>query len=350
MFKKILSSLLAVAMLASMSTSVMAEDNAVEITNNSDRNTIENYWNSVDNDDWDNWVNLYSSEVRSEYQQLVSNSENHLNNIGILTVESSEIVNIEQVSNDFVPVVYNEVYPSLMSNLDYTSYVVDVQLQVDEDNGYFSNGLNTFLFTISNDSNNNSLVNTVSSYDNISSFEELGRGFQDYTSKPSTINVRYQNGELDTINFTDFIFNVTCNEIGNEGYLTDAIKANAVAIKMCGWWAKAGAYYPVGGFDISHGTVAIDSVNNATSANQDTIRSVVDTISNNEVLSSGGKLFYMSYHAGLTESDYGQSTGQMRQLGSKFLANQGYDWKQIINHFYNNSFYNNDGVGTIKIS
>jgi hypothetical protein len=53
--------------------------------------------------------------------------------------------------------------------------------------------------------------------------------------------------------FTEFIVNATCNEVGNMGYSDDALKANIMAIKMCGWWAKAGRYREAIGCDIKFG-------------------------------------------------------------------------------------------------
>ena len=316
---------------------------------------INEYWSDVCNGQWEKWVNHYAPNVRDEYIELISSPQNPAQSVGIFTVDKANVLGVKPVSISSIPAEYSVMIPELLSGQDCLAYVVDVDLHVKVDNGYFKNGLNTFLFTVST-IDNVPYINAVTSctWDtatrpSLLKKEQLGYGFQDYDSRPTTINVKYKNGEVKNIDFNKYVFLTTCNEIGNSNFNAEAIKAQAIAIQMCGRWAKKGHFFPVGGYDVYYGYVAIDLPNRASAANQKTIRTAVNAVANNEVLSSGGKFFSMNYFAG-SANGTGQGSGQMRQNGANYLANsRGYDWRQIIRYYYNHSAYNNNGVGEIKI-
>lgn len=84
-------------------------------------------------------------------------------------------------------------------------------------------------------------------------------GFVSYQSQPSYIKVKDENGTVKNVAFSTYLKNVTYNEIGNMGYYDEAIKANVMAIKMCGWWAHAAGYRSAEGCDIKYGDVAYKS-------------------------------------------------------------------------------------------
>lgn len=77
-------------------------------------------------------------------------------------------------------------------------------------------------------------------------------GFVSYQSQPSYIKVKDENGTVKNVAFSTYLKNVTYNEIGNMGYYDEAIKANVMAIKMCGWWAHAAGYRSAEGCDIKY--------------------------------------------------------------------------------------------------
>lgn len=81
------------------------------------------------------------------------------------------------------------------------------------------------------------------------------------------------------------------------------------------------------------------------------VNSAVSAISSYRCVSSsatGSKLFSTAYFAGSNNGN-GAGTGQLRQNGSNYLANSGYDWKEILHYYYDNSSYNNPNVGIVRI-
>lgn len=341
--KKFISIILTIALVIVACPAVFAEENEELLI-------IQQYWNMVNSEDWYNWKNLYSPAVKEEYEQLISNENNFTNNVGILTVSSASVVSISQVAYEDIPSIYSEWVGQIEDDTICDYYVVDVQLSVNADNGFFTDGINSFLFAIEI-TENNSFVYAVSSWKRNKIKEDLGFGFMSYAPEPDYITVKYENGTIETISLWNFVFNVTCNEIGNMGYNRDALNANALAIKMCGWWAVEGNFYLVGGYHIPNGKVNIKTVNDATYGNQLTIQGVVAYIMDYEALSSNDKLFYMAYQAGSYNSNKHPLGGQLMQNGSNYLATElGWDWKHILHYYYDYTSYNNTGVGEIHIN
>lgn len=312
-----------------------------------DVETINNFWEFINDDNWNKWLYTFSESVRPEYAQLISIPSNFENNVGILNVKNSKVLNITKAPKESIPSIYNTITPNLITE-NTNAYYVTTELEVNADSDYFSNGENTYLFTTTSE-NGKSYILTISKVENnIMAREALGYGFNYVTSEPTSITVKYRNGAIATISMSDYVFNATCNEIGNENYADAAVIANALAIKMCGWWAKRGHYFPVGGYDIYYGRVAIDSVNNASASNQTRIRQLVNSMMSYRALSSNNMLFFMNYQAGSYNGN-GYHSGEMMQNGSSYLANQGYTWDQILHYYYDNSSLNNPGVGIITL-
>jgi hypothetical protein len=157
--------------------------------------------------------------------------------------------------------------------------------------------------------------------------------------------VRDRNGVIRTVAFNNFVKNVTQNEIGNLGFDADAIKAQALAAKMCGWWAAEGHYRENYGADIMYGDVAYVSGANITQS----VNSACNSVSSYKMLSSGGKLFYAAYVAG-SQNSSGEHSGRLRQNGAQYLAtHSNYTWKKILHYYYDDSSYNNPNTRTIRI-
>lgn len=118
------------------------------------------------------------------------------------------------------------------------------------------------------------------------------------------------------------------------GYSDDALKANIMAVKMCGWRAKAGTYRETYGCDIIYGDVAYKSSLGTTSENTEKVQTAVNDLDGYYMVGSSdtnGKLFYASYFAGKSNSD-GKGTGRLRQNGSEYLAEEcsySYTWEDI---------------------
>lgn len=298
--------------------------------------------------EWNTWSSYYADSVKDQYVDFVNNANNLTDHVGILTVSSAEVIDIQKVDNSFVPVL-----PELISYIEsgnYETYFVSMNMDVKENTEYFNDGINYKLVILVNDNGNWKVGAQINAPEEIYGKETRGIGYGLLTpgSMPTTINVRDSGGTVHrNVNFTSFIKNVCQNEIGNMGYHAAAIKANAMAIKMAGWWAKVAQYRDTYGADIMYGDVAYvpGTTSNAS------VNSAVNAIADYRCVSSsatGSKLFFTSYFAGNNDNS-GAGSGRLRQNGSNYLANSGYSWRDILHYYYDNSSYNNPNVGTVRI-
>lgn len=171
-------------------------------------------------------------------------------------------------------------------------------------------------------------------------------GFVSYQSQPDYIKVKDEKGAVKNVAFSTYLKNVTYNEIGNMGYYDEAIKANVMAIKMCGWWAHAAGYRSAEGCDIKYGDVAYKSSYQTKPA----ITNAINAVDGKKLVSSGGQLFFTSYFAGSSNTE-GKNSGRLRQNGSNYLAStKSYTYTEILHYYYDNSSYNNPSVGIVKIN
>lgn len=232
---------------------------------------------------------------------------------------------------------------------------------VNEDNGYFSNGISSHLIILVKDNDGWHIGTMLGCPSELNDMTVLsnnilrkGYGFCNCGTEPSTIDVMDEKGTVHkNVSFEDFIINVTCNEIGNEGYNTNALKANIIAVKMCGWWAVEANYRETYGCDIKNGDVNYRSSLKTPDTNTQIVKNAVSDLDGWRMVSSsetGGKLFFASFFAGSANAT-GKGTGRLRQNGSNYLAESlKYDWKQILHYYYDNSSYNNPDVGTVQIT
>ena len=312
----------------------------------------------INRGDWNNWSQCFASEVQKDYEKLVSKPENFINNIGILTVKTAEVQSIEKVSDGYTATVYPELQAYFADESAYDCYKVSVDIDVNENNGYFDNGINDYLITIVNDRGNWKIASItfcppVLRNADTGVYSTNGSAYGHYTcgDEPTTINVKDEKGDIhENVDFTDFIINVTCNEIGNMGYCNDAIKANSMAAKMAGWYFILGGYYAPMGYDIEYQWVAYKSYLATTEANTQIVTDAVSEIDGYRLVTNVGKVFFTSYFDG-NNDDTGYHTGRMRQNGSQYLAvTYNYDWEDIL-HYYDDSSYNaNTSVGTVQIT
>ena len=356
-FNKLLSVMLSLAIIMSLSVSAMAAD----VQTSSNEAMVIDYLESINSGNWDNWVSYYAPDVQEDYQAFVSNDSNLENNIGILTVNSVDVLSVEKVDNSYAPKVYPELMKYFSSESTYECYKVDMDITVNEDNGYFSNGTSSHLVILVKDNDGwriGTMLGCPSELDGTNALSDItprkGYGFCDCDSEPATIDVMDENGTVhEEEPFETFVVNATCNEIGNMGYDTDALKANIIAVKMCGWWAVEANYRQSYGCHIKNGDVNYRSSLKTTDANTQIVKDAVSDLAGWRMVSSsdtGGKLFYAAFFAGKANTT-GKGTGQLRQNGSNYLADTlGYGWKDILHYYYDNSSYNDPNVGTVQIT
>ena len=101
---------------------------------------IQNYWDLVDQGKWLEWANLHAAVERDGYLRLVNNEENYTNNVGLLTVSSVELCSAELVGDEAASMFYRNLIPYYDDPNTVACYLVELDMTVNVDNGYFSNG------------------------------------------------------------------------------------------------------------------------------------------------------------------------------------------------------------------
>lgn len=336
---------------------------------------VFDYFNSINTGNWDEWVAFYTPSVKEDYYDFVHNTDNLTNNVGILNVNFTNVVSIEKIDNCYAP-RYHELEKFFESEDTYETYLVGIDMRVNEDSEYFYNGVNYKLVVLVKEngnwavggglsgapievlleSNGNSVDEAIDAYalrvfGSEANAMRLGWGVVDPGNVPTKILVASENKQGAKIyesNFEDFVKNVTQNEIGNLGFDANAIKAQAMAAKMAGWWAKVAQYRGGIGADIAYGDVTY--IEGTTVV--DSVKQACDAIKDYKMLSSDGKLFYTAYADGGSNAN-GKGGGQLKQNGAQYLATNAsykYDWMQILHYYYDNSSSNNPNVGIVQIT
>lgn len=380
MLKKFLCMMLIFCLGLSAGSTIYAEENeelakVIEYnTLNENSKIVYDFIDSINSGNWDDWVSFYTPAVRNYYYNFVHTPNNIANNVGILTVNAANVVSIERIDNCYAP-KFNELSNFFETEDSYEVYLVGIDMKVNINTEYFCNGINYKLVVLVNNDgiwqvggqsgapievllkSNGMLVDEAITSYSIRVFEGAvvpfgtGYGLLAPTSVPKTIKVANASGTtVYKVNFTDFIKNVTQNEIGNLGFNSNAIKAQAMAAKMCGWWAKVAQYRDSVGADIQYGDVAyVDGTTVKKS-----VKDACNAISKYKMVSddnSGNKLFYASYVAGQKDAA-GKGKGRLRQNGAEYLATNSsykYGWEKILHYYYDNSSFNNPSVGIVKI-
>ena len=101
---------------------------------------VQNYWDMVDQGKWLEWANLHAPVERDKSLNLVNNEENYSNNIGLLTVSSVKLCNAVLVGDEAASMFYKELIPYYDDPNTVACYLVELDMTVNVDNGYFSNG------------------------------------------------------------------------------------------------------------------------------------------------------------------------------------------------------------------
>ena len=314
------------------------------------KDVLKNFFESFSPTDHESWVNYFASSVYGYYRQFAQNAFNQAKRLGLLDINKAELLYAEKVNNVYAPKYYefNQYYDS---GTNYACYktITDMETETGE---YFGNGTNFSLVLMIREASGWKIGGICKCPRDLGSVpagitvSRQSYGFVSYQSQPSYIKVKDENGTVKNVAFSTYLKNVTYNEIGNMGYYDEAIKANVMAIKMCGWWAHAAGYRSAEGCDIKYGDVAYKSSYQTKPA----ITNAINAVDGKKLVSSGGQLFFTSYFAGSSDTA-GKNSGRLRQNGSNYLAStKSYTYTEILHYYYDNSSYNNPSVGIVKIN
>lgn len=211
--------------------------------------------------------------------------------MGLLDIDKAELLYAEKVNNVYAPKYYefNRYYDS---GTNYACYktITDMETETGE---YFGNGTNFSLVLMIREASGWKIGGICKCPRDLGSVpagvtvSRQSYGFVSYQSQPDYIKVKDEKGAVKNVAFSTYLKNVTYNEIGNMGYYDEAIKANVMAIKMCGWWAHAAGYRSAEGCDIKYGDVAYKSSYQTKPA----ITNAINAVDGKKLVSSGGQLF-----------------------------------------------------------
>lgn len=314
------------------------------------KDVLKNFFESFSPTDHESWVNYFASSVYGYYREFAQNAFNQAKRLGLLDIDKAELLYAEKVNNVYAPKYYefNRYYDS---GTNYACYktITDMETETGE---YFGNGTNFSLVLMIREASGWKIGGICKCPRDLGSVpagvtvSRQSYGFVSYQSQPDYIKVKDEKGAVKNVAFSTYLKNVTYNEIGNMGYYDEAIKANVMAIKMCGWWAHAAGYRSAEGCDIKYDDVAYKSSYQTKPA----ITNAINAVDGKKLVSSGGQLFFTSYFAGSSNTD-GKNSGRLRQNGSNYLAStKSYTYTEILHYYYDNSSYNNPSVGIVKIN
>ena len=361
----------------------------------SNEQLVYDYYNSINDGDWQAWAEYYARGIRESYENFVSDKDSQANRTGILAVDSTRVISITKVSNTYAP-YYRELEQYYNSPESYECYMVGIDMTVSKETKYYYNGINYKLVIIVNDDGEwgigatcgcpaELMLNakgTLPVEEAIESYSErafgssqnftdsniithhIGQGFisGDLSSPPSTINVgdgkvgsggqpERKSDATFTPTFSDYVYNATSNEIPYT-YDEEAIKACAVAVKMYAWWCSLGTYREAYGCDLlgNYDQTYDNTMTTYPSAVSTAIDDVIDyyIISGSDIGKDSGKLF--STNCNNYKSNNYAGSGRLIQSGAQSLAtNSNYSWQEIVHYYFDNSTYNHDNCGVVQI-
>lgn len=307
---------------------------------------VRAYWDAVDRNDWEAWVECYAPSVRQNHQALISDPQNHADGRGILAIKHAQIISMERVDDGFAPKFYKEL-ADFYEKKDFACYLVEINTTVDHANDFFSTGKSRHICIVVKQ-DDSWYMGAIYAYTKEYEDAMLRKnwGFADFITQPSTIIVKPENAAPRTVSFTEAVVNITCNEIGAMGYEKAAVYANVMAVKMICWWAIAAHFHEDDGYNIGPPTVTYMLPIATNESQTQVIRNAVLALKPYYMVSSSGKLFSTNYRA---SDSYEPGSGIFSQNGSNRLAKNGYTWQEILHYYYDNAHYNYPNVGIVKI-
>lgn len=172
-------------------------------------------------------------------------------------------------------------------------------------------------------------------------FPVLGN-YRNY-SYPTFIRVKLEDKSIENIDFNEYIMNVLPNEWFGS-WKQQSLVAGALAIKMVGWYKTLRPTSIAGGYDVT--TITQKYIANTATTTTNNAVGIVYEIG---MANSEGNLFYPEYAAGVSGQAGPAGGGQMKQWGSQYLAQQGYDYAYILNYYYKGSVFSDDNLEFFSI-
>ncbi|MBY0160813.1 SpoIID/LytB domain-containing protein [Cytobacillus firmus] len=325
---------------------------------------IQKYVNSINNKDWDSYVNLYSPDNRlTDFP----GEEQQKNRTGILSVDSIEISEIKEISEKDI----NEIQP-YFSDIDRGSYqdikyfYIGLDYNVQNENEFFYNGVRYQTFAVGKLNGVEYILGNEFVY-NFDKLETLGYTFDSAAEDEAIIREErrlggndnpYNNGgiqpqsstnptngltlyitstkTLKTLGFDDYAKDVLPNE-WYASMKSEALKAGAVAIKSYAWYNVTYPRRPATDFG-AHLTDKHENYQHYVPGKRHAnTNAAVDSVSGIFMRNSDGVVFDTQYRAGTEGQPGTESGGVLSQHGTQYLATNYplWNYRAILGYYYN---------------
>lgn len=363
--------LMSILMMGVCTNGVQAEENPVSV--------VEYYVHAMDTHAWDDFTELYCLEEQAEMENFFDNPSNVNNHVGVLNVESAELLDLVEIElEDAKDMLYKE-----YSSDEVKVYVFGVDYEVYEDSKYFSTGVNYNFITCVKE-NGAWKVSEMLPIAEPEKLVELGYEFSDnYDIAVDVMNarrngylmnfdgevfgtlnggnilngastfgiinqrtiptddtvVRYRDsaGNVTNIPFHDYCLGVLAGEVRGTSFNGTVRQAQAIATKTFTWHYVIVPHGGVNGYDINNVQQAYrpDKVSENAQVTVD-----YNAVKNVWMESYEGYIFTAYYKAGVysDQSSY-KNGGDFKQNGARWLYDNGVatTYKALLKYYYDDS-------------
>lgn len=369
--KKVLSVLCTLSLTLSMFSTSLASD--IQTNRTDYQSLIENYFEAIGNKDFELLASLSHESIRDYISLIYGNEVNMENNIGLFNIKQIELldsmqISREQVAYSFDPTLY-EIYPTL------SVFYVTVDVDLNEEDDLLKEGSCTVLILTAEENGRSYILDMVSPNDDCIDIIENDVSpnaidspvYRGALQTPPTINVlRLQRnsgepssvvGSIQTVDFKEYCYNVTMNEFGTNSNELEAVRAVALAIKNFAYHRTIYNRSISKNFDLidipedPNGDYFGAQYYNPMKTPTARVKQAVNYIWDYYIYDSEYGLLLTRHYRGNTSG--GKNSGQLHQLGANSLAEDGYNFKEILHYYYDkvNNNYITSGVanGAINI-
>ena len=379
--KKKASLFLSILLLMSLCT------NALAVTNDLATQRLYEVVSAIDTQDWDAYLSYSCAEKYDMDAGFFSNPENEENHIGIFNIKSANLSEIYRISNSEA-VKYTE-YDLNSTTGEYVAFLIGIDCQVYSDTKYFSDGMNYFFILLMKDdgewkvaqfssaalellencnsstSRNNSnlskaIENTQLRYHGIytnedgdlieynSANSQVSTNAATEFNPPNTIRVYIKDkSRVNNIDFTEYIQDVLPNEWIASWPEDQCLRAGAMAVKTYSWYCVLHPDHPDLGADVTDDPD--DNQHYVVGSNHPRTNTAIRDIGGIGIQNSNNKIFRAEYRTGTSGDPGNEHGGKMSQYGSRYLAQQGYDFIDICDYYYSYSERSSGPIKTIVI-
>ena len=165
---------------------------------------------------------------------------------------------------------------------------------------------------------------------------------------PNTIRVYIKDtGRVNNIDFTEYIQDVLPNEWIASWPEDQCLRAGAMAVKTYSWYCVLHPDFPDLGADVTDDPN--DNQHYVDGSNQPRTNAAIRDTGGIGIQNSNNKIFRAEYRTGTSGDPGNEHGGKMSQYGSRYLAQQGYDFIDICDYYYSYSERSSGPIKTIVI-